>query len=46
MIFAKIGDGPCYYHYNEICDGVFRDLLISFDMLYFVIRFEIGLKNC
>ena len=22
MNFAKIGDGPCYYHWNEICAGV------------------------
>jgi len=22
MIFAKIGHGPCYYHWNEIFAGV------------------------
>ena len=22
MIFAKIGDGPCYYLWNEVCTGV------------------------
>ena len=22
MIFARIGDGPCYYHWKEICAGV------------------------
>ena len=22
MNFAKIGDGPCHYHWNEICAGV------------------------
>ena len=22
MIFARIGDGPCYYSWNEICAGV------------------------
>ena len=25
MIFARIGDGPCYYHWNEICTGVGRN---------------------
>ena len=23
MIFARIGNGPCYYHWNEICLGVY-----------------------
>ena len=27
MIFAKIGDGPCYYHWNEDCTGVWGLLL-------------------
>ena len=27
MIFAKIGDGPCYYHWNEDCAGVWGLLL-------------------
>ena len=22
MNFARIGDGPCYYRWNEICAGV------------------------
>ena len=24
MIFARIGNGPCYCHWNEICAGVSR----------------------
>ena len=28
MNFAKIGDGPCYYHWNEICAGVDMPLIL------------------
>ena len=29
MIFAKIGDGPCYYLWNEICAGVKGNLKMT-----------------
>ena len=29
MIFARIGHGPCYYHWDEIFAGVARDFTVS-----------------
>ena len=29
MIFARIGHGPCYYHWNEIFAGVYRKVASS-----------------
>ena len=31
MNFTQIGDGPCYYHWNEICDGLIHPVQGIFD---------------
>ena len=34
MIFARIGHGPCYYHWNEIFAGVGYQLSLDKDFFF------------